>query len=306
VYIGLHAAPGGGDAFGLAGLALVAVAALLWALRLIRGWAALGMAVLGGAGLLLLGWYGGRRWAPPDGPAGNSVSGMWYGILAAACMVFCGLLSAHRLVPGWWWLGSRTWWLKGHVWLGLLSGALVYFHSAGRWGGVLEGAHWILLILVIGSGVFGLCLQWYVPRRLTRRLSAEVPYEQIPHVCLVLRRDADRLVEAVSEAALAGPGLRQTYAAVIRPFLEPDYDRSSPLARPSGAEAVFKSLRGLPDAEAVEKQVGGLETLCTDRRQIGEQERLHLWLHAWLFAHLPLSVALLVLTALHAVVSLSY
>jgi hypothetical protein len=306
VYIGLHAAPGGRGALGLAGLALLGAAILLGILRLTRGLAALGIAGLGGAGLLLLGLYGGQCWAGLDGPAGNSVVGMWYGIVAAACMVFCGLLSAHRLLPGWWWLGCRTWWLKGHIWLGLLSGPLVYFHAAGRWGGFLEGTLWVLLFLVIGSGLLGLWLQWYVPRRLTLRLSAEVPYEQIPHVCVVLRADADRLLASVPETALASPGLRQIYAAVIRPFLGPDYDRSSPLARPSGADAVFKSLRGLPGADVVEKQVGGLETLCIDRRQIGEQERLHLWLHAWLFAHLPLSVALLVLTALHAVVSLSY
>jgi hypothetical protein len=36
------------------------------------------------------------------------------------------------------------------------------------------------------------------------------------------------------------------------------------------------------------------------------QKRLHLWLHTWLMVHVPISFALLVLTAVHAVLSLRY
>jgi len=49
-----------------------------------------------------------------------------------------------------------------------------------------------------------------------------------------------------------------------------------------------------------------LEEICEERRQLIVQRRLHLWLHTWLLAHVPLSFALLVLTAVHAVLSLRY
>ena len=46
-----------------------------------------------------------------------------------------------------------------------------------------------------------------------------------------------------------------------------------------------------------------LERLCVERRQLGEQARLHFWLHVWLFLHIPITVVLLVLGTIHAVMS---
>ena len=48
-----------------------------------------------------------------------------------------------------------------------------------------------------------------------------------------------------------------------------------------------------------------LATLCEERRQMADQERIHFWLHSWLLLHIPLSVALLVLGVVHAVTTLS-
>jgi hypothetical protein len=36
------------------------------------------------------------------------------------------------------------------------------------------------------------------------------------------------------------------------------------------------------------------------------QGRLHLWLHGWLLLHIPLSLALILLGAVHAVMALRY
>jgi hypothetical protein len=259
------------------------------------------------AGLLL-----GQRGARPDPPAGNTVAGIWFGIAGSACMVFAALLSLLRRVPSWWWIGSRQWWLRGHLWLGLLSGPLILFHSGFHLGGALEIALWILLVLVLLSGIVGLALQQVLPHLMATRLAAEVPYEQIPRLCAELRRRADALVD--SACAAKGPiadgdartKLRQTYDAEIRPFLAWPSAPSSPLARPALAEAVFRSLRGVPGLEIVHEPIGQLETFCVDRQQIGQQERLHHWLHGWLLAHIPLSALLLGLGAAHAFVSLYY
>jgi len=279
------------------------------------------VAVSGGAGLLCLGLFLGRRWAIPGGPTAAGVAGMWYGILGAACMLFAGLLAGLRHLPAWWWLGSRQWWLKGHIWLGLLSVVLVLFHSTFRVGGLLEQALWLVLILLIASGVFGLVLQHVVPRLLTVRVPGEVPYEQIPHECLLLRGKADNLVDA-----LCGPGdadaaeapqkadpnvdpasreaLRNTYEALVRPFLGPEYRPDSPLARAAQADAVFRGLRSLPGLAG--EPLAQLERFCRDRGEMGEQERLHHWLHLWLLAHVPLSVLLLALGVAHVVTAVFY
>ena len=48
-------------------------------------------------------------------------AGLWFGSAGSLLMIYAGLLAAHRKVPSWWFLGARKTWLRGHVWLGLLS-----------------------------------------------------------------------------------------------------------------------------------------------------------------------------------------
>ena len=49
-----------------------------------------------------------------------------------------------------------------------------------------------------------------------------------------------------------------------------------------------------------------LEEICDEARQLVRQERLHRWLHGWLLVHIPLSLALMILGAVHAVMALKY
>ena len=52
--------------------------------------------------------------------------------------------------------------------------------------------------------------------------------------------------------------------------------------------------------------VDALSNLCDQRRQFDHQARLHYWLHNWLWIHLPLSLALIVLMFVHIVRTLQY
>jgi hypothetical protein len=246
----------------------------------------------------------------PDGLTGGSAVGFWYGVLGAGLMVFAGLLSALRRVPSWWWLGSRKAWLRGHIWLGLLSGVVILCHSGFRWGGPLEVALWAVLIAVLVSGIVGLLLQQFLPRAITMRVPAEGPFEQIPHLCAAMRKNADALIDGLCGPPAESPQkeanpLRRFYEDEVRPFLGPAYRRSSPLADPLRAEATFARVRSLSAAGAG-PQLATLEAYCDERRQLGEQERLHYWLHTWLLVHVPLSAALLVLGVAHAIMSLYY
>ena len=49
-----------------------------------------------------------------------------------------------------------------------------------------------------------------------------------------------------------------------------------------------------------------LQAICDERRQLEVQRRLHHWLHGWLYLHIPLSFLFLVLTGVHAFMSLRY
>jgi len=238
---------------------------------------------------------------------GGTTVGLWYGIIAFLLMVYAGLLSAHRHVPSWWPIGRRSTWLKGHVWLGLLSGLFVLLHSGFRWGGPLELTLWVILILTLLTGVAGLALQNVVPRLLTRRVPLETPYEQIPHLCTLLRRRADALVDEIGgPSGDVEDGLRTFYENDIRGFLGVPYRRASLLCDDLRAGSRFAELRDRATTARTRECIEELERICTERRSLGRQEQLHHALHSWLLVHVPLSVLLLVLGALHAVMSVYY
>ena len=52
--------------------------------------------------------------------------------------------------------------------------------------------------------------------------------------------------------------------------------------------------------------VAALENLCDQRRQFDHQAKLHCRLHNWLWVHLPLSLALIILMFVHIYKTLQY
>lgn len=246
----------------------------------------------------------------PGGLTGGTMIGLWYGLIGSGLMIFAGLLSAHRRLPVRRWLGSRQFWLRGHIWLGLLSLVFILCHSGYHWGGPLEIALWIVLIGTIGTGILGLVIQAVIPRQLTNRIAAEAPYEQLGHLCDVMRREADELVSGAtgqtSVDADARGELKQAYEEKIRPFLQEPFDRQSPLAHSLGLEVFFNRLRSEAGMDVLTDTLNRLQTMCDERRQLGRQARLHFWLHVWLLVHIPITVALLILGVAHAVMSVYY
>jgi hypothetical protein len=255
--------------------------------------------------------------AAPDGLTGGSTVGLWYGIGGSLLMVYAGLLAAHRKLARWRLLPRRSWMLKGHIWLGLLSFVLILCHSGCRWGGTLERLLWIVLGLTLLTGVVGVALQNLLPRLMTLKIAEETPYGQMPYTCHQLLVRADVLVDSLSgplhasgesgdgAAATSRAQLRACYERDIRPLLKGGGGASG-LSGAAAAAQVFARLRAMPDLASARGELDTLEGLCTQHRQIADQERLHYWLHVWLLLHVPLSVALLVLGLAHAVMSLYY
>jgi hypothetical protein len=254
---------------------------------------------------------------------GATTIGLWYGVIGALLMIYAGLLAVHRRFPRWQWLGKRQTWLRGHIWLGTLSGIFMLCHSGFRWGGPLERLLWVAVGGTLITGFIGLALQQALPRALTQQVQSEAPYEQVPHLCQKMRRRADLLVDemcADEESALPGVGtqagvkwaengriqLRLFYEQDVRPFLQPRTPRTSPLLSPLQAEIRFDRIRRLSGLETSGDKLTELDKLCRERRQLADQDRLHFWLHAWLLVHIPFSAGVLVLGILHVVATLYY
>jgi len=262
----------------------------------------------------------------PSGLRGGSAIGLTFGIVGSAFMVFSGLLAARKKVPVWR-LGRAQAWMRGHLWLGLLSLPIIFFHAGFRFGGPLTSVLMWLVIVVVASGVFGAALQHYLPHTMTVQVPGETIFEQIDHVREHLVTEADRLVAAVagaSEPAQAGSRegfalaaqtgvavedgtapLRSFYEREMRPFLASRGKRHQLLSDGDRAHSAFEGLRTLLPAE-IHETTKKLEAICEEERQLRRQSLLHQWLHGWLMLHIPLSFGLLLLGCVHAITALRY
>ena len=293
----------------------------------------------------------------PEGPRGGSVVGLLFGVIGFGFMIFAALLGARKRVPTWR-LGRAQAWMRGHLWLGLLALPIILLHSGFHFGGTLTRVLMWLLILTVASGIFGAALQHYLPRVMTAEVSLETIYDEIDHVRLLLREEADLAVEAVcgnlgfakpstegdqraggftalrpiaaavplrtSAAVSAGASaavatapesirlsqdesapLRLFYLNEMRRFLEHPGKPRHGLAHAATASGTFAGLRTLLPGRA-HGALADLEDICEEARQLERQEKLHRWLHGWLLVHIPLSLGLILLGAVHAVMALRY
>ena len=99
--------------------------------------------------------------------------------------------------------------------------------------------------------------------------------------------------------------LRRFYLQEMRTFLQAPRQRGLRLGDAAKASSAFAGLHTLLPA-AAHTTLGDLEDICDEARQLTRQERLHRWLHGWLLLHIPLSLALILLGAIHAVMALRY
>ena len=254
--------------------------------------------------------------------SGGSPMGLAFGIAAMACMLLAAALTLRKRLRNWR-LGGTSHWLAGHVWASVLALPLVLYHAGFRGGGALTTTLMVLLAVSWGSGVLGLALQHILPRLMTEQVPRETIFEQIDHVAGLLREEARALVEAVAgpiEAAPAAAGaaaapakearpgsapLKEFFLQQAWPWLAAKRPARAAFDQPSTADVQRAHVKRLVPAE-LHETVDDLFEVCEERRQIERQRRLHLWLHGWLFVHVPVSWALLSAALFHAVWALSF
>lgn len=294
--------------------------------------------------------------ASATGPQGGSFMGLVFGIVGFAFMIFAALLGARKRVPTWR-LGRAKAWMRGHLWLGLLSLPMILFHGGFHFGGALTRVLMWLTIITVASGVYGAILQNSIPTIMTRDVPLETIYDEVGNVRKALRMEADQVMESVcgrlglvreidegqraggftalrpiaasavplrtSAGVSAGASavamapeilllteeesrpLRIFYFSEVRAFLEAPAWQWQCLGDPERAKKAFATVRRLLPPVA-HPALEDLLDICDEARQLMHQERLHRWLHGWLLVHIPLSLALILLGAVHAVMALRY
>src|SRR5215472_7366898 len=271
-------------------------------------------------------------------PRGGSAVGLIYGSVGFAFMLFAGLLGLRKKFPIWR-VGKAQTWMRGHLWLGFASFPLILLHGGFHFGGPLTRVLMWLFIIVFASGILGAALQHFLPRLQTAQLPMETIYEQIGRVRGQLAEEAARLIDescaalegevsSASErqraaAAAAGANwdvtvasgmqvdgqaaeeLRRFFRVEFQPYVEKTGARGARLGDPARAQAMFRQLRVL-FPPSLHWNIDDLENICEEKRQLDRQERLHKALHGWLLVHIPLSYALLLLGAWHAIMAVRF
>ena len=177
------------------------------------------VAVLGSAG----GWYYSVARSSERWPGGSSVPGLVLGVVAGLIIVFeCALgLRKTRLFRTSRILGSAQFWMKAHIWLGLIVGPLAWLHSGFNFGGTLTSIVMWILFAVILSGIFGLWMQNVVPRWMLDHVRGETVFSQIDLVKRQYAQEAARIVyrccdKLPEQEALEDVGESQAELAVNR------------------------------------------------------------------------------------------
>lgn len=262
-------------------------------------------------------WLQGGSVTPITERAGGTPLGLIYGGTALVIFLFAALIGSRRKHPTWN-VGSMQTWLKGHIWLTLLTIPLVVYHSGMHLGGPLTQFLATLYMVVMVSGIFGLILQHLLPHLMRQLLPEESVFEQIPFLCSKLAEEARMARKDLHNHLTSGEHGGSTTLTVaqtkkaevafriidqeIIPFLQLGGKRTSRLGRPATADRLFKFMaQEIPAGHR--GPIEQLKALCEQKRRMNVQTLMQHWLHGWILLHAPTSLLLIVVTIWHAVVA---
>lgn len=200
-------------------------------------------------------------------------------------------------------LGSVSFWLKMHIYLGILSGPLFFIHMSWSWPeGIFRQIFALCFLTVFISGIIG----WWMSRSFPKMLTIagyETPFELMPDARNSIRRKAEALVLSSKDGQM--PPLAATlYAEELGPFFTKPCNFWSHLRQSRSPQAAHASQ--FDELERYTKKneremFDGLRDLVAQKHALDYQYTLQLALRLWLFVHIPLSYALLIFSVLHII-----
>jgi hypothetical protein len=232
---------------------------------------------------------------------------------------------------------KQSQWVSAHVYLGVALVIIVSLHCGFQFGWNVHTLAYVLMIMVVASGGFGLYAYLVFPAAITRLRNGESRRAIITNIssldenCLSLASEMGEqiyhaVLTIVEGTAIGGSAWQQLSgkAAVIS-FSEEGSagsmrENSIPKLFTAKTIRVRDSLKFSEDilqkyvveAENTEQigQAGDLLGLMTRRHDLVQRlrgdVRYHALMKAWLYLHVPLSIALLAALVIHVIVVFFY
>ena len=200
-------------------------------------------------------------------------------------------------------LGSVSLWLRIHLVLGMVSGAVFFAHIGWTWpAGVFHQVLAWCFVVVFVSGLVG----WWMSRSFPKKLTIsgyETPYERIPDARMHLREEAEALMLASTDGQTS-PVTIGFYTGDLGLFFSKTCNWWAHLRQSKAPQAAHTSRFDEVEryAKTSEREtLGRLRELVSRKHLLDYQYSLQSALRLWLFVHIPFSYALLVFSVLHIV-----
>lgn len=220
-----------------------------------------------------------------------------------AVMLFLTFFNLRKRIP-FLRIGSTSFWLQLHVYVGVFSGVLFFVHIGWSWpeGNFHQLLAWCYVVVFM-TGVLGLWISRRFPRMLTIA-GYETPFERIPYARSSLREEAEALVLTGVDGQTS-PVIAEFYSKTLGMFFTRPCNRWAHLRQSRAPQAAhvsqFDEVRRYAkkgEGEMLEK----LGELVARKHLLDYQYSLQSALRLWLFAHIPLSYSLLIFSVLHIII----
>lgn len=238
---------------------------------------------------------------------GGTVIGLVYGVLGTVIIGVLMYLGIRKrsYASG---VGTVQGWVSAHVYLGLLTLLIIPLHAGFRFGLDVHTLAFVLLAGVVVSGVLGVVLYRNVPVRLTKHeagLQADKIDKEINRLLSEMRSlvkdKSDQLVKQYQREVASVSGLKPSGWRVLWRGQGGDL-----LARRSAE--LTREMEVIPAQD--QRAFHLLSQLILKKTQLEgnllTQMQLRNAMQAWLYIHVPVSIAMIVAIALHVWVVFYY
>lgn len=238
---------------------------------------------------------------------GGSIEGLLYGVAGTgliAVLMYLGIRKRSYASSA----GTLQGWVSAHVYLGLLTLLLIPMHAGFRFGWDVHTLAFVLLAVVVLSGVLGLFLYRSIPGRLTKYEAGQQADKIDPEIARLLadmralmKDKSDALVQIYKAELVASQSRASKGWSLLLKGLGGDLlaARSADLA---------KKVSTIPSSDQATFQI--LSQLLLKKTQLEvnlqHQMRLRNALQAWLYVHVPVSIAMVVAVGVHLVAVFLY
>ncbi len=191
-------------------------------------------------------------------------------------------------------------WLSAHVYFGLTLVVIATLHTGFQFGFNVHTLAYVLMLLVILSGIFGIYAYMRYPREMTKNRSGNTLREMILQIADIDRQCRDMAMNLADEInAVVFEASRNTRigGGLIRQLSGHDPSCASTAAL--GQVHRLAAVATGEDATHCRQLVALLSRKCELLRRARRDVRLQALMQVWLYLHVPLSFALIAALIAH-------